>query len=41
MQVPAQAMRKVAKSQPANSIVRSAAFQDAPFAEAETIFVTF
>lgn len=41
MQVPAQSISKVAKSQPADSIPRSVAFQAAPFTEAETTFVTF
>lgn len=41
MQVPAQSISKVAKSQPTNSIPRSVAFRATPFAEAETTFVTF
>ena len=41
MQVPAQRISKVTKSQPANTSPRSVAFQAAPFAEAETTFVTF
>lgn len=41
MQAPAQNISKVAKSQPAKRFPRSAAFQAAPFAEAETTLVTF
>ena len=38
---PPQSVSKVAKSQPANTIPRSVAFQATPFLEAETTCVTF
>ena len=41
MQVPVQSISRVAKSQPANTIPKSTAFQATPFAEDETTFVTF
>ena len=41
MQVPAQKVSKMPKSQNADSIPRSAAFQPTPFADAETTFVIF